>query len=211
MIEIRTISRKELIDFYLNIEKLKKGKQVPADYDSLNWDDPNALDNWLQANAYKHGVIAGFREWNYVKLLREDLLDIAVVNHIFHKDRVLHKLVGNEEFEQWTPNREPLPTWYEPLQNGIFKEEFSIILRAPTPGEKKEGARLYVEDGSGRSICYLRTITKKKIESQMCGYIGFDPDPKSDFLQNRLEKEFANNHNGEKYSTIEKLNAEIYK
>jgi hypothetical protein len=204
------VKRKELFDFYLGIEVIKKNKPIPADYSPLDLDaiDVNALDAWLEDHGYKPGVISGFRSWAHVELDKNDLLDIAVKKGIFKSTRVLRKLVGTPELSDWIPDKNPLPTWYGPLFIGEFRDDFSIILRAATPGEKREGAKLYVEDGSGRSICYFRTLLRTGMPSQMRGYIGFDPDPQSYFFQTLLEGEFAitcTNKRGGKYKTFEQL------
>jgi len=41
------IDRKEVIDFYIKTDNHKKGTTTLPDYASLNWDDPNQLDEWL--------------------------------------------------------------------------------------------------------------------------------------------------------------------
>lgn len=185
MKRIGIITRRNLLDFYLGIEVIKKNKRIPASYRSLNLDaiNVNDLDEWLELNDYKHGVISGFRSWAHVELDKDDLLDIAVENRIFRSTRVLKKLAGTSELNDWIPDKNPLPIWYGPLWNGELREDFSIILRAATPGEKREGAKIYVEDGSGRSICYLRTLLRTGASSKMRGYLGFDPDPQSHFFQ----------------------------
>ncbi|HME57401.1 MAG TPA: hypothetical protein VKF63_03625, partial [Terracidiphilus sp.] len=133
----------------------------------------------------------------------DDIGNIAIVNHIFRSNRVLKNLAGTREFEDWIPNRNPLQLWYGPLCANEWRDEYSIILRPPTPGERSEGAALYVEDGSGRSICYYRSLLRAGTSSKMCGYIGFDPNPQSKFFQDELEREFA--INAVRYSTLEKM------
>lgn len=198
---LATVSRKELIKFYLDGEALKKNTSVPQTFASLDLDDPNATDQWLQENGYKRGVISGFAQWALVELSVDDIGGIAVVNHIFKSGRVLKNLAGSKELEDWIPNRNPLPVWYGPLGATEWRDEYAIILRPPTPGERREGAALYAEDGSGRSICYYHSLLRTGVPSRMCGYIGFDPDPSSEFFQKSLEGEFA--RNAARYSTLE--------
>ncbi len=201
---IATVSRKDVIKFYIDGEAFKKNKPIPSTFESLNLDDPNATDQWLKQNDYKRGVISGFAQWALVELSVDDLGSIAVVNHIFKSsNRVLKNLAGTRELEDWIPNRNPLPVWYGPLWANVWKDEYSIILRPPTPGERSEGASLYVEDGSGRSICYYRSLLRTGDPSRMRGYVGFDPNPRSMFFRDELEREFA--INAARYSTLENM------
>lgn len=200
---LATVSRKDVIKFYLDGEAFKRNKPIPPSFASLNLDDPNATNRWLEHNDYKRGVLSGFAQWAFVELSVDDIGNLAVVNHIFKSSRVLKKLAGTRELEDWIPNRNPLPLWYGPLWANLWSDEYAIILRPPTPGERSEGAALYVEDGSGRSICYYRSLLRTGAPSRMRGYIGFDPDPRSDFFQTLLEKEFATN--GVRYSTLENM------
>lgn len=169
----------------------------------LDLDDPNTTDQWLRDNGFKSGVLTGFAQWALVELSVDDIGSIAVVNHIFKSSRVLKNLAGTRELEDWIPNRNPLPVWYEPLPATEWRDEYSIILRPPTPGERREGAALYVEDGSGRSVCYYRSLLRTGAPSRMQGYIGFDPNPQSRFFRVELEREFS--INAGRYSTLENM------
>jgi hypothetical protein len=200
---LATVSRRELIKFYLDGEALKKNTSVPQTFASLDLDDPNRTDQWLRENGFKSGVISGFTQWALVELSVEDIGNIAVVNHIFRGGRVLKNLKGTRELADWIPNRNPLPIWYGPLWANVWSDDYTIILRPPTPGERREGAALYAEDGSGRSICYYRALLRTGAPSRMRGYIGFDPDPSSEFFQKSLEGEFAKN--AARYSTLENM------
>ena len=131
----------------------------------------------------------------------ENIGNIAVVNRMFKGDRVLKNLKGARELDDWIPNRNPLPIWYGPLWANVWSDNYTIILRPPTVGERSEGASHYVEDGSGRSICYYRTLQRTGAPSRMRGYIGFNPNPNSEFFQKSLEGEFAKN--AARYSTLE--------
>lgn len=94
---LATISRKELIKFYLDGEALKKNKPIPQNFDLLDFNDPNAIDQWLKQNDYKRGVISGFAQWALIELSVDEIGNIAVVNHIFRSSRVLKKLKGTRE------------------------------------------------------------------------------------------------------------------
>ncbi|MFA5993700.1 MAG: hypothetical protein WC823_01945 [Parcubacteria group bacterium] len=203
---LKTITRKELINFYLVSDRNKKNKPIPDGIDPLMWDDPNKLDEWLGKFEYKTGVITGFRQWAYVQISKEDFLDSAISDSIpqfKNKGQRLRDLVGTKEFLAWKP-KDSLPIWYDSLSKGVFDEKFAIIVRPACESEKRQGAKFYIEDGSGRSICYLRSILKIGKESKMTGYIGFDPDPMSNFLQEKLDGEFSR-ENRDKYLKIENI------
>jgi hypothetical protein len=200
---LTTVSQRQVMKIYLDGEALKKNTPIPPTFSALNLDDPNATDQWLRENGFKHGVITGFVQWAIVELSVDDIGNIAVVDHIFKSSRVLKKLAGTRELEDWIPNRNPLPLWFGPLWANEWRDEYSIILRPATPRERAEGATLYAEDGSGRSICYYRGLLRTGTSSRMRGYIGFDPSPRSTFFTDSLEREFATN--AARYSTLESL------
>jgi hypothetical protein len=205
---LEIISRREVIMAYLDGEAAKKNRPISQSFCALDFDDPNAIDRWLKRNNYKPGVLGGFRQWALIELSTEDIGQIAIVNSIFKSgQRVLKNLAKAQELADWVPNCNPLPTWFQPLWLAEWKDEHSVILRPPTPGERREGAKLYVEDGSGRSICYYRTLQRIEGPSRMRGYFGFDPDPNSLFLQRNLEGEFATN--ATQYSTLQSTLATI--
>jgi len=200
-------NRRELIDFYLNIENDKKDKEIPSDYNSLDWNNANELDCWLLNNGYKRGVISGFKKWAYVKLSKDDILDLAISDSIpqfKNKGQRLRDLMDTKEFMAWKPNKDPLPIWYDSLSKGVFDEKFSIIMRPACESEKRQGTKFYIEDGTGRALCYLRSILKLNKESEMLGFIGYAPDQESIFLQKELDEEFSK-ENCRNYLTIELL------
>jgi hypothetical protein len=198
---LTVVPRREAIKLYLDREAVKKNKPIPPTFWALDLDDPNVTDQWLSENGYKCGVLSGFAQWAFVELSLVDIGNIAVVDGIFKSGKVLKDLAGCQEFRVWIPNKSPLPVWYAPLEKADWRDEYSIFLRPPTPGERLKGASLYVEDGSGRSICYYRSLLRTGTPSRMRGYIGFEPSPRSVFLQTCLEREFTINAPG--YSTLE--------
>ncbi|MBU0999041.1 hypothetical protein KKG24_01905 [Patescibacteria group bacterium] len=205
MKRLKIIDRKELIDLYLEAEEVKKQKSIPPGYDLLEWDNPNNLDTWLEKYGYKHGVISGFKQWAYVKLNKGDLMNCAIVAGIdifCRMSQRLGNLENTEEFNRWEPNKKPVPIWYESLSRGCFKEKFAVIMRPACESEIKQGAKYYVEDGSGRMICYLRSILSLNSKSEMTAYLAFDPDESSSFLNEKLNKKFAGGGRG-KYTTLE--------
>lgn len=179
---IKEVSRRELIEFYLKREA-EDGKSTPSSVDSLDWDNPNTLDAWLDENGYKEGVISGFKKWKLVKLSKDDLLDCAIVGSIFPgKSQCVGSLLEEGVLENWKPDR--VTTWFNWLESGKpFKKEWALILRPALPCEK---ACWYIEDGSGRALCYTRRINKSGEESRAFAFIGHSPDPSSNWLKTHL-------------------------
>ena len=204
---LSTVTRKELIEFYLDGEVFKRNKPIPETFASLSLEDPNVIYQLLDDNGYKCGVLSGFAQWALVELSVDDIGNVAVVDHIFESERVLKNLARTRELEDWVPNQNPLPLWFGPLWANEWRDDFSVILRPATPRERTEGASLYVEDGSGRCICYYRSLLRTGNASKMRGYIGFDPNPQSLFLQRELQREFS--RNAARYSTAEKMLREV--
>jgi hypothetical protein len=179
----QNVARKEVIDFYLESDNAKKDTTTPSDYDSLDWSNPNTLDKWLCKNGYKHGVLPGYKKWDLVKLSKQDLKDTAIVSGIFKdKPQRLGDLVGTPEFRDWKPDRPSSQAWFEPLSRGEIPESCILVLRPALPFSL-EKAKYYVEDGSGRAICYLRAIEEKGTDSELCAYLGTEPDKCSAFMR----------------------------
>lgn len=176
------IDRKEVIDFYLESDNAKKDTTTPSDYDSLDWSNPNTLDEWLRKNGYKPGVLLGYKKYALVKLSKQDLEDTAIVDHIFpgKSQRLGDLLVGTPEFQDRKPNTQSSETWFDQLSRGKIPENCVLILR---PALFSEKAKYYAEDGSGRTICYLRVIEEKGTDSELCAYLGSEPDQLSAFMQ----------------------------
>jgi len=196
---LETISRKDLIEIYLRREERDKQKAIPPGRDRLDWDNPNEIDGWLQLYCYKHGVIGGFKEWALVELTKNDVLDCAIVNHIPDLEGCPQRL-GTILSEcrpramAWQPGSPK--AWYEPLSSGgEFELCWAVILRCATPGEKNCGAKWYVEDGSGRFLCYARRLFCRGEDGKALGYLGYKPDLESDWLSKNLDSgHFIKNH-----------------
>jgi hypothetical protein len=179
----------------------KKRRPLPADYSTLDWDDTNALDTWLWSHGYKGGVMSGFRRWAFVQFSVEDLLDLAIIPDWYPQEssQRLRELVQIDDLDHRTTT--PPQPWLERHLRGEFAAEFPIICRPTTRMNRRHRAKLWIEDGAGRTVVYLRAILRLGIESQMRGYVGFDPDPKSSYLQTKFKGEFAKN--ASKLSTLE--------
>lgn len=189
MIHMKWLTRKDVITAYVSYDARKKNNPIPKDITNWPWSDPNALDFELSRHEFKPGIIGGYKTWQAVRLSRFELLNCAVVNHMFrdfqspseHLPRVLNELIRHPVFERWKPNK---PTeWYEWLESGNpFPDDWPLILRPAVRSEAP--AKYYVEDGSGRAVCFLRRLCKHPEESGTAmGYLGIEPDSGSHFMR----------------------------
>ena len=195
---MKCLTRKDLITAYLSYDARKKNNPIPKNIADWPWSDPNALDLELKRHGFKPGVIAGYKTWQEVQLSRECLLDCAVVKNMFHDfqlpsenlPRALNELIHHRVFHQWKPNQ---PTeWYEWLESGNpFPDDWPLILR---PAKKSEApAKYYVEDGSGRAVCFLRRLVNHPKENGVAmGYLGVEPDSESRFMSGPEFRELLN-------------------
>jgi len=172
-----------VIGHYLERERQRKPR-VPADMSILNYDDSNALDGWLKRLNLKQGVVSGFRQWAWAMVGWEDLLDCAVVDRLSRGQsmRSLGALKQSGFLNGWEPVT-PNPVWHSVIQAGLpLPASQALIIRPALPSES---ARFYVEDGSGRAA-YL-AAHRPDADAVAYAYIGFDPDPGSDWLARNLE------------------------
>jgi hypothetical protein len=197
---VRVTDRREVITSYLNRERRRRPR-LP-DIAVRSYEDSNTLDRWLKRHRLKHGVMSGFRQWAWVMLEWEDLLDCAVVDSISRGQTVrsLGALVSSgflhNDWEPLTPNR----VWHEVIRAGFpLPVSEALILRPALPSEL---ARFYVEDGSGRAA-YLASH-RPKAEVVAYAYLGFDPDPASEWMRKNLELGYFL-RTARRYSRIEDL------
>lgn len=180
---LRLAQRSEVIGCYLAREG-RRQQSVAADAEIFDFDDCNAMDRWLKRRRLKHGVITGFRRWVLVTLAWEDLLECAVVERISRgsSERSLGALWSCGFLKDWEPIT-PNPHWHDLIVAGEpLPPSEALIMRPALPSE---GARFYVEDGSGRAA-YL-VAHRPCTDVVAYGYIGFDPDPSSAWLGRALE------------------------
>lgn len=81
-VEREDVTRKEGF-FYAAYDRFKKGKPLLTDMEKWPWDDPDGIDQKLADSELKNGVLAACRTWRLVEFNVVDLLECAIVNHIF--------------------------------------------------------------------------------------------------------------------------------
>ncbi len=179
------VDRREIIEHYLRLEN-RKGSPIPFPYPNLPWDDVNALDCWFDKHHYKTGVISGFRHWGVAILSYEDVLDCAIVSHIFRApSQRLGDLLRLGCLDTWKPGN-PNRYWEQPVHKGeSIPRQWGLIMRGALPRER---ARFYVEDGNGRATWFA--AQRGEASRTAYAFIGFDPDPASHWLRKNLESHF---------------------
>jgi len=88
------VTREEVVRFYAIYDCRKKKRDHDPDLDTWPWSNPDGIDQKLNDHGLKHGVLAAYRIWRQVKFDFADLLECAVVNHIFPgESQTLSRLV----------------------------------------------------------------------------------------------------------------------
>ncbi len=189
---IKDLSRKDVISFYVEYDRRKKPAEKDINLTTWLWDDPVELDNVLKANKFKSGVLPAYMLWNLVELDFNDILDCAIVNHIFPDlPQALNLIQDKGVIEIWRPpnlpNSSEPPEWWVPLSSGSnLPREWALILRPSTLTEKP--AKWYVEDGSGRVLALAQHVLKYGDKTKTAyAYLGVIPDENSPFIKSRPE------------------------
>lgn len=170
-----------VIEEYVRYDALKKKLSIP-DMSDWDWSSADVLDMRLKAVGFKWGIITGYITWKRVELDYRDLADCAIWNGIFPGLPQVLSQLSLSELEEWKPGRNV--EWFEQLDRGAdYPPEWPLILR---PAVKSESpAKWYVEDGSGRAICFFRRLMRTAdYTSRASSYLGVHPDPNSTFLRN---------------------------
>lgn len=189
MVLVSRLNREEVIRAYLERERRDKGTALPADVDDLAWGDSAVLNAWLLDHGYKEGVLSDFRSWVVVRLTESDLMDCVIADFDGFWAGCPGRRIGTlltscrSRVQEWRPNR---PTsWFSALGAGApFPRDAPLILRPAVPSE---GGRWYIEDGSGRGLCYARRLQGHPGRCEVIGYLAFDPDPESEWLRTNLD------------------------
>src|SRR5208282_114205 len=181
-VERDNVTREEAIRFYVVYDCGKKNLNLSLDFDTWPWHNPEGLDEKLDENKLKNGVLAAYRTWKLVELGVADLLECAIVNHIFPKEpQVLGQLVLRGNLAEWLPNG--APEWWRDIGNGSeFGVGSELILRRSLPSERP--AKWYIEDGSGRALALLqRSLRYAELGRTVRAYLGDEPDECSAFIK----------------------------
>jgi len=192
----RITDRREVIMHYLESDRRHLPIQKFLSESLL--EDVNKLDRWLKKNRLKPGVISGFRQWVYAQLSIADLLQCSVVERLSRgvQARRLGDLLEMGFLDGWEPIS-PNPRWHEVIRTGgALPPADALILRPAVPSES---ARYYVEDGSGRAAYLVSRRPTSEVVAY--AYIGFDPDPNSEWLARNLDQGYFHRATG-RYSRV---------
>lgn len=140
------VTREEVIKFYVAYDCRKKTDTQPSDLLDWHWHDPKALDAKLAQHNLKKGVVAAYRLWWFIELSAADLLDSAIVGHVFDgQPQALSLLLARGVIDEWVPQGQP--EWLDHLKRGkLFPRDWAMILRPSTVTERP--AKWYLEDGT---------------------------------------------------------------
>jgi hypothetical protein len=179
------VTRRDVITYYVEYDRQKKRQPAIENLEAWPWDDPNAIDEHLQSNHLKPGVLSAYRVWQLAQLNYADIADCAIVNHIFPDQPQTLGQIDQGLIAKSRPNGNP--EWWGPLSSGSnIPREWALILRPTVASERP--AKWYIEDGSGRAIALLqRILMYQEFWRTAWAYIGIIPDEGSHFLQKRSE------------------------
>ena len=179
------ITRRDVITYYVEYDRQKKRQPAIETLEAWPWNDPNAIDEQLQSNHLKPGVLSAYRAWQLAQLDYDDLVDCAIVNHIFHGQPQALGRIDPNLIAKSQPNSNP--EWWGPLSSGSdITREWALILRPSVSSERP--AKWYIEDGSGRALAlFQRMLVYQELWRTAYGYIGIIPDEGSHFIQKHPE------------------------
>lgn len=184
------VTRRDVVESYVRYDARKKGGAVPSDISEWDWSHADAIDQNLRLNGFKFGILAGYEMWRPVNFGVSELRDCAIVADIFpNLPRVLGQLVNLELFENWKPDRHV--EWLDSLRGDApYPSEWPLILRPSVRSERP--AKWYLEDGSGRGICFFRRLVRAGDDrSTAFGYLGSQPDSRSTFMRQNFSELLA--------------------
>lgn len=180
------IARLKIIELYVE-QETAKGKRHP-NIEMSESNSADELEHKLLVADYKSESFVGFKKWLKIKLSHDELLACAPVNHIHNyatSERRLDKLLSLLQANSWVP-KDPSRPWIESIDStGTISEGIALVLRPALPTEGD--ARFYIEDGSGRATLHARLGCRGDIYS----YLGYQPDPASDFIKRLHDGYFA--------------------
>ena len=178
------MTREEVVRFYVKYDWRKKKSELPLpNMEDWPWNDAAGIDQKLHDSGLKTGVLAAYLTWRLVEFSVADLLECAIVNHIFPREpQALSRLVLLGRLSEWFPNKNP--EWWRLIGNG--SDINALIVR---PALQCEGpAKWYIEDGSGRALALLqRMLRYGEVGRTVPAYLGHEPDEHSAFINSRPE------------------------
>ncbi len=201
---IRVTPRKALLEDYIKKDVEKKEKRMPPDLEFvLDKDDPNIWDAYLKKYGFKYGCMPAFKKWAFTHLSLSDFLSSAIYAGVFKVGyQNINDLYKGGEICSWKPPHEN-KKWLQLGRPGeVFTEDLAIIMRPAVPSE---ASKWYVEDGSGRVVCYIQKIFKYQEKESCAGfaYVGFDIDINSEWIKNFNNNFFIINRSN--YDSVEKI------
>lgn len=179
------VSRQSVIEQYVRYDARKKHGSIPPDFCAWDWSSADDLDRRLAAAGFKFGIISGYLWWKPIELGLSDLSRCAIVAGIFPGlPRVLGQLPGLGAFETWRPNHDV--EWFVPLERAEdYPHDWPLVLRPAVACETP--ATWYLEDGSGRGICFFRRLVHfSDYIRKALGYLGVVPDQESTFMREKF-------------------------
>lgn len=180
----RGIERRKVIEFYVTYESAKK-ELAPPNFSAWDWANADALDRELERAKLKHGIVAGYLEWDLAELNLDDLRRCAIVNSILpNQPQALSLLEARAYVQSWKPDRQSL--WYGQVCGGKTLDQSAALILRPAVSTEAP-AEWYLEDGSGRALVLLANASVFDV-AQVVGvaYRGCVPDPDSSFLKKRF-------------------------
>lgn len=174
------VERRTVIETYAQYDCSKKGLPVP-DFPTWDWSQADTIDKEMCLAHLKTGIPAGYLLWDQVELTVLDLRECAVDVRIFPGQPRRLGSVGVGELTRW--RAAPQNMWQTVIAAGQPLDATApMLLRPALRGETP--ARLYVEDGSGRAIAFLKNQHLFRSSQVLAvGYLGRKPDPHSSFMQ----------------------------
>lgn len=180
------VTREEVIRFYVQYDSHKKGQPQIVDFSNWPWDDADLLDTRLGEMGLKPGAITAYRIWTLATLTIADLLECAIVNHIFPGEpQAIGRLVLRGLLSQWMPKG--ASSWWRPISTGADVDaRMALVLRPALRSEAP--AKWYVEDGSGRALALVQRILHHSETTRTAfAYVGCIPEKRSPFILSHPE------------------------
>ena len=181
------VAREEVIRFYATYERRKKeNKPPPSDIDAWPWNDPDGLDRKLRDSDLKEGVLAAYRLWKFVEFKVADLLECAVVNHIFpRKPQAIGQLVLLGKLAEWLPTG--APEWWQLIGNGSQLDAGSALIVRPALSSEARPSGISRTAAAVLLHCSKGFYGTERSAEPRWAYLGYEPDQRCAFIQSHPE------------------------